>query len=274
MNISDNTEGIQILPLTENNVDDIICSPGGLEIKNVDLKGDLYKTVLWHKKMINKGMSGYIFYKGDTPYGFIEYMPVEPSPFPIEAPGSAVLMCFHWVATEDEPHLETEKEMIEMVIEDIYDNFDGLVTFGWNNPEHYPIEMLEELGFETVENLDQTSLMWLPLKKDAVEPTIMDTTLQVEDLSDEGKLKIVSTYSNRCPYSIYNGIKVKKTVKEIDDDRIEFTQHLIDSQDDALGWADNPGRWEYMIIDGEEIDIFHKPSDEIKEIIKEKLSEL
>ncbi len=274
MSILDNSEGIQILPLTESNVDDVICSPGGLEVKNKDMKGNLYETVLWRKRMIENGMGGYIFYKGETPNGFIEYIPAESSPFPIEAPGSAVLMCFHWASTEEEPHLETEKEMIEMVIEDIYDNYDGLVAFGWNNPEHFPIEMLEELGFEPVESEKLTKLMWLPLKDGASRPYILDTGVQVEGDSDEGKLHIISTYSNRCPYSIHNGVKVKEAIEEIDDDRIEFIQQTIDSQEEAIEWADDPGNWEYLMVNGEEVNIFDRSKDEIIEIIEEKLSEL
>lgn len=274
MIISDNTEGIQVLPLTENNVDDVICCPGGLEVKNKDMKGDIYETVLWRKRMLNNGMSGYIFYKGETPNGFIEYIPAESSPFPIKAPGSAVLMCFHWASTEEEPHLETEKEMIEMVIEDIYENFDGLVAFGWENPEHFPIEMLEELGFEPIESEKLTKLMWLPLKDGASRPYILDMGIDVEDRSDDGKLNIVSTYSHRCPYSIQNGVKVKEVIQEIDDDRIEFTQHTIDTHEEAIEWAEDPGNWEYLMINGEEVNIFDKSSDEIKKIIEEKLSEL
>ncbi|MFW5927824.1 MAG: hypothetical protein ACOCSL_01380 [Thermoplasmatota archaeon] len=274
MSVLDNSEGIQILPLTESNVDDVICCPGGLEVKNQDMKGDLYQTVLWRKRMLNNGMSGYVFYKGETPHGFIEYMPAESSPFPIEAPGSAVLMCFHWASTEKEPHLKTEKEMIEMVIEDIYENFDGLVAFGWDNPEHFSIEMLEELGFEIVDSDKLTKLMWLPLKDGASKPYILETGIQAEDHFDEGKLNIMSTYSHRCPYSIHNGVKVKEVIQEIEDDRIEFTQHTVDTQEEALGWADDPGNWEYLMVNGEEVNIFDKSADEIREIIEEKLSEL
>ena len=133
--------------LTEENVAQINCCPGGLEVQGKGLKGDLRRTITWRRDMLRQGMTGIVSYHDGVPRGFAEYMPAETAPFPIEAPGAVVLMCYHWepIAKEDqEEHLAQEKRLVKLVETEARESFTGLATLGWDNPVHFPIQMLEE----------------------------------------------------------------------------------------------------------------------------------
>ncbi len=84
-------------PLTEDNVNDIICCPGGREIKGKNLEGRIERTIAWRMKMIKLGMSGFVSYQDGLARGSIEYMPAETAPFPIQAPGA----CTHVLSLEN-----------------------------------------------------------------------------------------------------------------------------------------------------------------------------
>lgn len=269
-------KGIQDIRLTENNVKDIICCPGGLEVKEKKFKGDITKTLSWRHDMIEKGMTGFVSYVGDFPRGFVEYMPAEKSPFPIERPGAVVLMCYHWASRDDheDEHLSQEKRLLDLVIEDVEDIYTGIATLGWDNQVHYPIEFLRDLGFQEVEKNDITSLMWLPFSNNTDEPVMAKNRYEITDLSLEGKLSIEAAYSSRCPYSIHNAARLKEVVKEIDDKRIELSVYHIDTHEESIKYYVSPWNWEWLYLNGEEATYFQTTSQELKRTILEKLDSL
>ena len=268
--------GIQDIPLTSANLDDIVCCPGGAEISDKELKGDLQKTLHWREKMIEEGLMGFLSYKGDEPKGFIEFMPAESAPFPIECPEGVVVMCYHWVVGEDDQdHLEQEKRLIELVEDYIEGKYSGMAFLAWDNPVHFPIDMMKELGFETIESYDHIEMMWLPVEEDAEKPTLVDNDFSPGDLSEEGKLAIEQAYSHRCPYSIHHKVRVKEVLDEIGpDDRIIYNKYVIDTHEDALKYSVEPWNWEWLYINGEEVPLFNTTSEDLKQMILDKLDGL
>ncbi|MGM0405966.1 MAG: hypothetical protein ACQEQM_07495, partial [Thermoplasmatota archaeon] len=142
-------EDIQDIRLTDQNVQDIICCPGGKELEGKSLTGYIQKALSWRMDMIDEGMTGFVSYKVDEPFGFIEYIPAESAPFPVHAPDDVFLMCYHWVG--DGEHLKEERRLISLVIEDVMDRYTGISAFAWNHSTHFPQSLLKTFGFEVVE---------------------------------------------------------------------------------------------------------------------------
>lgn len=133
--------------LTDENVGEVICCPGGPELAGKGLQGDLSAVLTWCREMLRLGMQGFVSYHDGLARGFVEYMPAEAAPFPIEAPGAAVLMCYHWVPAvrDDEAgHLAQEQRLVGKAIEAVRGHFSGIATLGWDHPVHFPIPLLEE----------------------------------------------------------------------------------------------------------------------------------
>ncbi|MEF8834602.1 MAG: hypothetical protein V5A76_00425 [Candidatus Thermoplasmatota archaeon] len=107
-------------------------------------------------------MEGYIVYKDGVSRGFLEYMPAEDAPYPIEASGTAVMMCFHWSLIDDAEksvHHKNEKKLIELLIDETKNRFSGLCVLAWDNPFHFPIDMFEGgVGPTTVISLNSSLL--------------------------------------------------------------------------------------------------------------------
>jgi len=265
--------------LTVENVKEVICCPGGLEVKGKRFKGDLGLTVRWREEMLRLGMRGFISYRDGLARGFVEYMSAETAPFPIEAPGAAVLMCYHWISadeSDEEEHLAQERRLIELVREEAKGEFTGLATLGWDHPTHFPIAMLEELGFRQVERTDYIALMWLPFQK-GPQPRMVPARFEPQDLSSQGLLAIESAWSSRCPYSIHHAARLKEAIAAIpEQDRglIRHFPHLIDTREEALRWSRSPWDWDWLFLNGEEIAIHELKGEELQELLMEKIAKL
>ena len=259
--------------LTKENVAETNCCPGGLEVQHQELKGDLARTLTWRQEMLKQGMKGFVSYHDRVARGFAEYMPAETAPFPIEAPGAAVLMCYHWEplpgANEAEHHIQ-EKRLIDLVIRQAAGSFTGLATLGWEHPDHFPIVMLEELGFRQMERKREIALMWLPLNRPAQEPRVAPTCFAAQNLSVNGILAIESASSSRCPYSIHNAARLQQIIDQLPKEyrtRVRHFPRLIDTHEDAVRWAIAPWNWEWAFVNGEEIPIFQVSSDDLRRMI-------
>jgi len=109
---------MDLAPLDRDNLSDLVCLPGGLELAGKVLGGSLERVEAWHRARLDEGMRGFVATRDGRPRGFVEIMPAETAPFPIIAPGSCILLCFHWAGTEPEAeeHLAQERRMLEVAI--------------------------------------------------------------------------------------------------------------------------------------------------------------
>jgi|GEM_PF-789507 len=266
--------GVHCRPLTAERLSDVACCPGGAEVKGKKLRGDITETAAWRRRMIDLGMRGVVAYDEDRPRGFAEYMPAEAAPVPIDAPGAAVLMCYHWAGTdaEDPEHLAMERELIGRVIEETRERFTGLVTQGWDLPTHFPIPFLEELGFREVARSELIALMWNPYRTDAREPTLAPAAYAPRDLSDERLLAIDAAFSARCPYSLDTEAHLKETVSSHPlKERIRMTLYRIDTREDAFAHAVPPFDWAWVTFNGEAIGLFEYPGGKLADEITKRI---
>ncbi len=257
--------------LTYENLKDIICCPGGVELKGKDFKGDIGKIVSWTEGMIRDGMEGLIHYTDGAPVGFVQYMPTDKAPMPIVGPGTCTLMCFHWKGEDDSKHLDMEYRLLEEALEISRVVYEGMAVLAWDHPIHFPVSMMDELGFNTVDTQDHLHLMWKPFDDDAVPPSLVDHTY--DPMRSSSRLIIEQGYSNRCPYSISHAQSIKDMVLDIGDERIDHILHTIDTRDESIRYAVVPWNWDWLYIDGERIDTFSTSTREIKEMVLESLDQ-
>ncbi len=266
--------GVHYELLDAKRLSDVACCPGGLELKGKRFRGDLAETSEWRRRMIELGMCGLVAYDGDGPRGFAEYMPAEVAPVPIDAPGAAILMCYHWAGTdaEDPVHLAMERELIGRVIEETRQRFTGLVTQGWDAPTHFPIPFLEELGFREVARSEPIALMWNRYRTDAREPTLAPAAYTPRDLSTEGLLAIDAAFSARCPHSLDTEAHLKETISEHPlEDRIRAALRRIDTREDAFAYAVEPFDWAWVFFNGEGVGLFEYPGGKLADEITRRI---
>ncbi|MBS3781462.1 MAG: hypothetical protein KGY66_02905 [Candidatus Thermoplasmatota archaeon] len=260
--------------LSSKNIEDIICCPGGLEVQEKEFLGDLSRTISWREMMVEIGLEGFIFYNEGTPRGFIEYMPAETAPYPIEAPSFAVIMCFHWATLDkedEEEHHREENEMLNILIKETKHEFKGLAVLAWDHPVHFPVDMFKELGFDVIEKQDYLSLMYLAFDRPSKKPSLLGPNFESRDLSDQGKVAVDVGFSHRCPYSIHHQQKVKRAVKELDTDDIELKIHEIDTREEAVNYSISPWNWDWVFANGEKVPVHRLEIEEIKDVFREKI---
>ncbi len=261
-------------PLTVERLSDVACCPGGAEVEGKKFRDDITETAAWRRRMIGLGMRGVVAYDEDGPRGFAEYMPAEVAPVPIDAPGAAVLMCYHWAGTkaEDPEHLAMERRLIERVIEETRPRFTGLVTQGWDLPTHFPIPFLEESGFHEVARSELIALMWNPYRTDARDPTLAPAAYAPRDLSNQGLLAVDAAFSARCPYSIDTEAYLKETVSAHPlKERIRMDLRRIDTREDAFASAVAPFDWAWVFFNGEAIGLFEYPGGKLADEITRRI---
>jgi len=268
---------VRFEPCGPEKLTEIVCCPGGLELSGKRFRGDLSETFTWRLRMIELGMRGLIASCEDGPRGFAEYMPAETAPLAIEAPGAAVLLCYHWAGTaaDDPEHLACEQTLIDRVIAETRGAFTGLVTQGWDHENHFPIALLKELGFREVARRDQIALMWLPFRDDAVQPSYLPAARTPRNLASEGLLAIDAAFSARCPYSIDGEGRLQDAVATHPlAERIRLKLHRIDTREEALAHAVSPFDWAWIFFNGEEINLFEFRGERLAEEITRRIERL
>ncbi len=255
---------MELARLREENVGDLVCLPGGLELAGKSFLGDLSHVAEWHRERLQEGMSGRIAYADGVARGFVEIMPAETAPFPIVAPGACVLLCFHWAGTEpeDPAHLAEERHMLEAVIADARREFTGIAALGWNHPTHYPLALLTALGFREVVRQEPIALVWLPFRDGVPEPQLAQPRFSPRDLSGDGLLAIDAAWSARCPYSVSFAGRLRAAVAgQPERGRISFIERRIDTRADAFEHAASPWDWGWAYVNGRPINPFALPGD-------------
>ncbi len=267
---------VEYQPLREADLADLVCCPGGLELAGKEFTGRLDRVTEWHRDRLREGMRGLIAYEEKIPRGFIEYAPADAAPFPIEAPGACVLLCFHWAGTspEDPRHLAEERRMIEAAIADAQE-FTGMATLGWNHPTHYPITLLRRLGFREVVRDEPIALLWLPFRDGVSDPALARPQFRPRDLRAHGMLAIDQAWSARCPYSVHFAERMRDIVRgHPDRERIDLHQYRIDTRDEAFRLAASPWDWGWTYLNGEEISLFQYGGNKLREEMTRRIASL
>ena len=247
---------MQCSRLTRENVSRLNCVPGGLEFEGENLTGDMSGVVEWHVEMMKRGMTGRVFSRGDRIRGFVQYMPAETAPIPIIAPGSAVLLCFHYNVAPGEgenEHLGVERMMVERAAQEARSCFGGMTAVGWDHAVHFPIGLLEELGFRQVQREGDMALMWLPFAGSARLPELAPQTFHPRDLRREGRVAVDLSYSHRCPYDLHHRNRIRGLLDEMDPERISYREVQMDTRAQVLAHRAPSWNWQWLYVNGREV---------------------
>jgi hypothetical protein len=266
---------VEYRPLDEANLTDLVCCPGGLELAGTEFTGRLDRVTEWHRERLREGMRGLIAYAEGEPRGFVEVTPADMAPFPIEAPGACVLLCFHWAGTEpeDPQHLAEERRMIEAAIVDARREFAGMAALGWNHPTHYPIALFLELGFREIARDEPIALLWLPFRQEAPAPALARPRFRPRDLRGRGLLAIDQAWSARCPYSVHFAERMRAVVAaHRDRGRVDLRQYRIDTRDEAFRLAASPWDWGWTYLNGDEISLFQYRGEALRDEIARRVA--
>ncbi len=260
--------------LTKSTLADVVCLPGGLELVGKELIGDIEQVAAWRQQMLDEGLQGVIVYSDESPRGFAEFMPAAVSPTPIMARGAAVLLCYHWAGTtaEDPQHLSQERKLVQAAVRAAQRaGFSGMATLGWDHPTHFPVSLLEGLGFREIAREEPLALMWKPFQKGVPTPSLAQVSYKPVDLSALGVLSVEASYSTRCPYSIHHTARLERALDEHPKrSSIRYTFHEIDTREQALTVRASPCDWWWVRFNGEEID-FSLSREQLNEEIDKRL---
>jgi len=269
--------GVNYRPIEDARIADIACCPGGLELEGKEFLGRIDQVEVWHRRMFTLGLRGVVSYEDGRPRGFAEYMPAETAPMPIDAEGAAVLLCYHWAGTaaEDPEHLIQEKRLVEHVIAMARPGFRGMAALAWDHPIHFPIALLEGLGFREVDRDGPVALMWLPFRSEGQLPKRVPTKLRPQDLSRSGMLAVDVASSARCPYSLHHAARIKRlAARHPQAHRISLNEYVIDSHADARTFAASPWDWGWVYFNAEAVLPFGLPDEKITEHMSSKIAKI
>ncbi len=198
-------------------------------------------------------------------------MQSETAPMPIIAPGACTLMCFHWKVLGNKEHLEKEFLLLEKTLEGVEDRFTGMAVLAYDHPSHFPISMMERLGFNTVGAQDYLHLMWKPFEEVKDKPSFSTQDHSPKIPSSEDQVIIEQGYSHRCAYSIHNAKRIQEVVKEIDSKNITHLLHTVDTRKEALKYSVSPWNWDWLYINGERVEMINVDTSQLKNNILSRL---
>jgi len=209
---------LRLRPLAAETVSDILCAPGGAEYRRAridELFSDQVETIVRERRtLMERGMIGAVAYRGETPVGFVEAMPVDIASVGISAPAAWLLGCLH-VRDErgDQAEAKVESVLMRNVLDGLPADASGLVAIGWDHDTHWPRENFEGYGFDVVDSSEVGGmtryLMWYSLRDCAQAPRLVEAADEAVPGADGGQNDrggkdywIVVQYSGICPFSI------------------------------------------------------------------------
>ena len=171
----------------------------------------------WTDRMIPKGLGAKIAFDDGCPAGFVNYLPVEVAPAPVEGQGCLFILCIH-VESEGKG---VGKALINATEEyATAQEFTGLATIGTGG--HMPASFYEHVGFAQVDRHEDTRLMWKPFGE-AAPPSLMRTTIAPTCEPNAVHMDYAYTAFCNCLHMI------RKLVAEFDG-RVILHEHCIDDR--------------------------------------------
>lgn len=180
----------------------------------------------WTERMMSKGLGVKVAFCDGHPAGFVNYLPVEVAPAPVEGQGCLFILCIHVNDGDDETKVNYErrgvgKSLVNAVAEYARAHgFTGLTTIGTEG--HMPGSFYEHLGFEVADHHEGFLLMWQPFGNGPA-PSLMKTTLESSCAPDAVHMDYVYCSFCNCRTHV-------NSVAEEFGARVIFHEHCIDDR--------------------------------------------
>lgn len=217
------TVNLQIRDLNDGTMDAYLCC--GTEPTPQRVAAEAEKRA-WTHRMIPKGLGAKIAYCEGHPAGFVNYLPVEVAPAPVQGNGCLFMLCIHVNDGDDDTKVSYERKgigsaLIRAVAEHARERgFTGLATIGTSG--HMPASFYEHIGFNVVDQHEDFRLMWKPFG-DAEAPTLMRTTIPTTAAPDAVHVDYVYCSFCNCRDHV-------RSVAEEFGDWVVLHEHCIDDR--------------------------------------------
>ncbi len=160
------------------------------------------KRQQWFDDMFGKGLRGWVAFKEREPVGYVEYIPIEAAPFPVQGTNGNFLTCL-WVLPAYQ-HLGVGGDLLAACLGD---SPRGVATIAYAG-EHKPADFFTHLGFRPVDRLDDSVL----LVHGSVEVQLQRVYYRAHE--NASRLAVDVLYNPECPWSTRTAERVVAGVRE------------------------------------------------------------
>ncbi len=147
------------------------------------------KRQQWLDQMLAEGLRGWIAFKDRVPVGYIEYLPIEATPFPVAGKGANFVTCL-WVL----PAYEHQGIGGSLLAACLGDSRHGVATVV-KDGERRPVQFFKHLGFGEIDRIPGVTL----LGSGPVQAKLQPMCYLAHERSD--RLAIDVLYNPECPWS-------------------------------------------------------------------------
>ncbi len=207
---------LEIRDLSDETMAAYLCCGSGETPEQVDKETE---KRAWTERMIPLGMGAKIAYSEGRSAGFVNYLPIEVAPAPVEGKNALFIMCIN--VGGDWEGKGIGRALVKAVEEQAASSgLGGVATIGTGG--HMPASLYEHLGFQTADRHHDCRLMWKPFG-DTQPPSLVKTTIQPTVGLDAVHVDHVS-----CSFCNCRDL-VTEFLQEFGD-RIVFHEHRLDDR--------------------------------------------
>jgi GNAT superfamily N-acetyltransferase len=200
---------VRIVDFSEKNLMDLV-KPCISEPETLQFKKGAPFRIDWIKKSLNKGYGAKLLYDGRKPIGFIDYLPIEYIPDPVEGKDIFFLNCIY---IQRAYWGKGYGRMLILALEDEAKKKDkGVALLAWDHSHWFmPASYFLNLGCEEVARRGKEVLLW---KKFAERkpPYFIEGKYKPHLVS--GRLLVEAFFSGRCPHNSVIVERVKRVCEE------------------------------------------------------------
>lgn len=156
----------------------------------------------WFDEMFKRGLRGWIAWEGNAPVGYVEYVPVEEAPYPVQGQNANFLTCL-WVL----PKFKRLGVGGSLLSACVGDSPSGVATIAYHG-EHKPVDFFTHFGFRESDRVDESSL----LVNGDPQVRLQRSFYRAHESSE--RLSIDVLFNPECPWSTRTAERVMMAVKE------------------------------------------------------------
>lgn len=217
---------IEIRELDEKTMDVYLCC--GTQPDEEKLAGEEQK-LRWTRRMLDKGLGAKIAFCDGWPAGFINYVPIEVAPAPVEGDDILFAMCIHVNDADDKRSVNHEGKGVGRALVNAVETyartqgFSGIATLALD-ADHMPASFWGKMGYELIDRAGVICLMWKPLD-DGVPPRLWKGNFQPA-FGGESCVHVDVLY---CSFCSFHG-HIKDIASDYSD-RVVLHEHIIDDRE-------------------------------------------
>ncbi len=160
------------------------------------------KRQQWFDDMFAKGLRGWVAFKDRAPIGYVEYIPIDVAPFPVNGRNANFLTCL-WVL----PAYQHTGVGGDLLAACLGDSTHGVATIAYEGA-HKPADFFVHFGFRPVERLDDSVL----LVHGPAEAELQRVYYRAHENAQ--RLAVDVLFNPECPWSTRTAERLIASIKE------------------------------------------------------------